>query len=287
MKNTNILFLTALALTIIACKKPDYSISISSDIQEESIVITKSTPVTINYSIVSPMGVEKVDVESSANIITRQFDVDQFNGIVTASLLEPGDNSYVRIKADNGVNQAEYVLSLEMENIVSNGKTTIDVGAEGGPVGLNVKTNVECEVVIPEDAADWISFSGVESKAMAPFTYSLDIAKNEDVNRSAQVTVRSKTAQEVNVVFTISQAGILKNLRISTSKSHFTAPDLLGSEPEGKIFWGDKFSVDWIKGAEHTYVDGAKDHIVEIHTKATGFEFVKMTCVSKIDIKDF
>lgn len=288
MRNTSkILFVALLAVAVASCKKPDYSISISTDIKEESIVITKKTPVTINYSIASPTGVLEVKVESSSNIVTRHFSDDgMLSGIVTASLLESGNDSFVKISANNGVNQAEYTLKLEMETIDSDGRTDINVEAAGGNVPLKIRSNVDYEIVIPEEAAGWISVVD-GTKTMTPYTINLKVEANEDVKRSAIVTVRSKTAAEVKTDFTLTQAGVLKNLVITVGKSTAYAPNLLGNNLVGKIYWGDTYSVDWMKGAEHVYSDGIKDHIMEIHTNATGFEFSKMIGVTKISIKDF
>lgn len=276
------------ALAVISCKKPDYSVSITTDIQEESIVITKKTPVTIKYSVNYSEGVLNVKVESSDNIYTKHIADDDASGIVTASLLESGNDSYVKITADNGTNQAEYTLKLEMETIVSDGKTEIEVTPAGGKVALKIKTNVEYELVIPEDYASWITADSPEStKTIVPYSVYVNIAPNEDVTRTGKVSIVSKTAKEVKTEFSITQVGVLKNLKISVGKASITAPDLLGNNPEGKIYWGDKYSVDWMSGAEHDYTDGIKNHVMEIHTKATGFEFKKMTGVTKIDIRDF
>lgn len=283
-----ILFAASVAMAVVSCKKPDYSISISTDIQEESIVITKKTPVTIKYSVNYSEGVLNVNIESSANIVTKHFTDDGATGIVTASLLESGNDSFVRIIADNGTNQAEYTLKLEMESIISNGETEIKVTPDGGKVGLKIKSNVEYKLEIPEEYASWITPDDAEStKTMVPYTVYVNVAQNEDVTRTAKLVVKSTASKEIRSEFTIIQAGVLNNLRIGCGKANITAPNLLGTDPSGKIYWGDKFSVDWVKDASHTYTDGIKDHVMEIHTKATGFEFTKMTGVTKIDIIDF
>ena len=282
------MFAALVALAVISCKKHDYSVSITTDILEESIVITKKTPVTIKYSVNYSEGVLNVTIKSSANIVTKHFTDDGVSGIVTASLLESGNDSYVRIIADNGTNTAEYTLKLEMENIVSDGDTEINVIPDGGKVALKIKSNVDYELEIPEECASWITPDAAEStKTMLPYTVYVNVAKNEDVARTAKLIVKSTASKEIRSEFTIVQAGVLNNLRIGCGKASITAPNLLGTDPSGKIYWGDKFSVDWVKDASHTYTDGIKNHVMEIHTKATGFEFTKMTGVTKIDIRDF
>lgn len=288
MKNTvKILIVVLLASIAISCKKTDYSISISTDIKESSVVITKNTPVSIMYNVNSPSGILSLTVESSANILTKHLPEDDFNGVVTASLRESGENSFVKIIADNGTNKAEYILYFEMESLVSDGETDIEAGANGGNITLKIKSNVDYEVVIPSEAQSWVSVADNATKTMVPYSITLKLEKNEDVTRSTSVTVRSKSAAEIKTVFNISQAGILKNLIITCCSSSIVAPTLLGNDPSGKIFWGDGYSAEWIPQASHTYNDGVKDHLMEIHTTATGFEFAGMFGVSKINLKDF
>lgn len=287
MKNAiKIISAVILVLALASCKKTDYSISITTDIKESSVVITKNTPVSIVYSIASPTGVLDFTVESSPNIRTKHIPEDDFNGVVTASLIEAGADSYVRIIADNGTNKAEFLLNFEMENIIGDGSSEVSVSPAGGDVPLQIKSNVAYEVLIPEEAQSWIQLSE-SSKTMTPYTVMLNVAANEDVDRSATVIVRSKTAAEIKASFHIAQEGILNNLKFTFGKAGIQAPMLLGDNPSGMIFWGDGYFTEWIPGATHSYIDGVKDHFVEIHTLATGFELSAMTGISKIDLTDF
>lgn len=287
MKNAiKIISAVILVLALASCKKTDYSISITTDIKESSVVITKNTPVSIVYSITSPTGVLSFTVESSPNIRTKHIPEDDFNGVVTASLIEAGTDSYVRIIADNGTNKAEFLLNFEMENIIGDGSSEVSVSPAGGDVPLQIKSNVAYEVVIPEEAQSWIQVAE-QSKTMTPYTVMLNVTANEDVDRSATVVVRSKTAAEIKASFHIAQEGILNNLKLTCGKAGILAPMLLGDNPSGMIFWGDGYFTEWIPGATHSYIDGVKDHFVEIHTLATGFEIPAITGISKIDLTDF
>lgn len=286
MKKTLFIILFAAVAIVTSCKKPDYSISIGTDITEESVVITAKNPITINYTITSPTGVLGVDVESSSNIVIKHFPMSETSGIVTASLLSWGENSYVAIKAGNGTNEAEYRLALEMETITMSGPSTLDVAPAGGEVPIAFDSNVDCEILIPADYQSWISLSD-QTKVITPRSATLNIAANEDVARSAKVTVRSKSAPELKIIYTIEQAGILNNLVITYFRSDIVAPNLVGTGAEGMIYWGDGYSLTWVENATHFYTDGAREHSIEIHTKASAFEFPNIHGVSKINMKDF
>lgn len=277
--------IAGIAAIAASCSKPDYSISISTNIQEESIVITSATPVIMEYTVNSSTGVSSVEYSSSSNITVTHIPAsDKKSGKLILTLKYSNEDSYVQLDAANEQQSASYRIKLEMETIRREGDETVTVGVNGGNFTINVSTNVEFEVSIPEDAREWLSVNS--SKTIATKGISLTATANDDVNRSAKITVYSKTAKEVNTTYIIEQAGILNNIRYTNEKDTATAPDLLGDNPSGKIYWGDGFTLDWSSGAMHRYSGSTMKHTIEIHTKSTGFKFNNLLGVSKIDITD-
>ena len=269
-----------------SCAKPDYSISIKTNITEESILITAATPVIVEYVINSSTGVRTVEYAASDNIAVTHIPAsDKKSGKLILTLKYSNEDSYVPLDAANEQQSASYRIKLEMETIRREGDETVTVGVNGGNFTVKVNTNVEFEVSIPESAQEWISVN--PSKTIATKDINLTATANDDVNRTAEITVYSKTAREVCTTFIINQAGVLNNLRYTNEKDTATAPDLLGNNPSGKIYWGDGFTLDWSSGAMHRYSGSAMKHNIEIHTKSTGFKFNSLLGVSKIDISEF
>jgi len=289
MKNKvkiSVILLAAVSLLLSSCKKTDYSISITTDQTEESIVITAATPLIVKYTINSPTGVVSVKCETSDNISYTHLPYsDKMSGQLILTLVETGENSYAKIIADNGTNKATYTLGLEMETIKREGAEVIDVPAEGQFLSLNVLTNVDFHVIVSKEAADWIILT--DSKTIVSKEIKLYIDTNEDVNRSGVVTVTSNNSDEIKTTFTINQAGILNNLIATYTKTSIVAPDILGTNPSGTIYWGDGYKLAWSSGAKHSYTDTASRHDVEIHTKSNSCKFNSLLGVSKVNLVDF
>ena len=95
-----------------------------------------------------------------------------------------------------------YQLVLEVSN-----DATLYAPAEGGNVTLTFLSNVECEVVIPEEAQEWISLAPT-TRAMTERNITLQLTANEGYYRSAEVKVQS-TDGKLAVAYTIEQDGEL------------------------------------------------------------------------------
>lgn len=81
--------------------------------------------------------------------------------------------------------------------------TTYEIPAEGGIVEIPVTTNQEYEVVIPEEAKDWISY--VDSKVIRNEVISINIEENVLTSeRSAEVLICSYNSEIVQTI-TITQ----------------------------------------------------------------------------------
>ena len=91
------------------------------------------------------------------------------------------------------------------EDIIADENNVFDVPAEGGNVIINYQTNVECEVIIPEEAKSWISLApatrGLESESAT-----LTVAENTTYSeRSAVVKVVKVGDNTLFAKYTINQ----------------------------------------------------------------------------------
>ena len=82
---------------------------------------------------------------------------------------------------------------------------TFTVPPTGGKVVINYQTNVDCEVIIPEEAQDWITIVPA-TRGLVAYSTSLDItANNSGKERSCVVKVVSQDYNELFVEYTITQ----------------------------------------------------------------------------------
>lgn len=277
-------FASVLMLLATSCKV-DKSVSISITPDLNSIVIPSGYPVTITYNVTSGTQTATVTVTASENIsVVKIPAADGMSGKLILSLISPSDDSYLEIKADNGSNVALRRVDLEMESVGPAGDTTVDVPAAGGPTALNVLTNVDCEVIIPQSAQSWISYEPA-TKTIEQVALMINVAPNEDITRRARVTVKS-LATELKVDFTIVQKGILNNLFVTFGQREVLCPNLLGANPSGQIFWGDGYELKWQPNAAHIYSDNKTIHVMELHTPQRDVEFTSLEGVVKVSFTD-
>ena len=136
--------------------------------------------------------------------------------------------------------------------------TSYEIPAEGGIVEIPLTTNQEYEVVIPEDAQEWISV--VETKALRNETITLSIAENNTTTeRSAEVIIATAEGDALQAI-TVSQKGI----EINPNRTIFY------KSTDGKIITArgtDPFGADLIS---NTYEDGQGMMIFDADVKTIG-----------------
>ena len=113
----------------------------------------------------------------------------------------------IKVQAQNNSSLvAEYTINQVQNNaIISGSENIVSFTAEGGTATLDYQTNVECKVVIPDDAKSWITITG--TKALSDHSVTLDIAENKTYSaRSAIVKVVMVGDNSVVAEYTINQA---------------------------------------------------------------------------------
>ena len=90
------------------------------------------------------------------------------------------------------------------EVIIADENNSLDIPAEGGVAEMTYKTSVECEVVIPDEAQNWISFAN--TRALVSKSITLDVAKNTTYStRTAIVKVVARDNSSIYAEYTINQ----------------------------------------------------------------------------------
>lgn len=128
-----------------------------------------------------------------------------------------------KCKKDSKVSKKLKITQAQNDVIIADENNTFDVPVEGGSVEITYQTNVECKVVIPENAKSWISMSEA-TKALTTKSATLTVAENTTyADREAVVKVVSANNDELFAEYTIKQVenkGIVadeKNLTIEAA----------------------------------------------------------------------
>lgn len=100
--------------------------------------------------------------------------------------------------------------------------TSHEIPAEGGTVEIPLTTNQDYQVVIPEDAQEWISV--VETRAIRNETLALNIAENTSAeDRTAEVLIAATDGSTLQAITVSQEAGITI---LPTDPDEFTLVDL-------------------------------------------------------------
>ncbi|MEE0235599.1 MAG: leucine-rich repeat protein [Bacteroidales bacterium] len=113
--------------------------------------------------------------------------------------------------------------------------TSYEVSAEGGTIEIPVVTNLDYEVVIPDNAKDWISV--VETKALREGVITLSIASNSIVaTRSADVSITDYEGAVLQTI-NINQAA-LKSQYPANNEIWYTSTDGTVIKPSSSAKFG-------------------------------------------------
>ena len=167
------------------------ALSVAFDIAE-SVVVAPNSTIQIGYTIESNIKDVTVEVVSSADIKAKVVKGDNLTGTISITTGDVVDEySKVVVFVSNGEKVVMRSITFEEAGLQVADNSTKTAPAEGGEVVLEYLTNVDCEVVIPEDAKSWISVVPT-TRAMEKQTITLKIEPNKTGYRSASVKIKAK-----------------------------------------------------------------------------------------------
>ena len=161
--------------------------------ESDLVVMSPNSTREIGYTVTSATDTVKVEVTSSADIKAKAV-VDNASGLTGKIHITTGDAideySKVIVFVSNGDKVIMRSITFEEAGLVVEENATKQATAQGGEMTLEFLSNVECEVVIPEDAQSWISVVPA-TRAMEKQTITLKLEPNKGYYRSATITVQS------------------------------------------------------------------------------------------------
>ncbi|MBR6759225.1 MAG: redoxin domain-containing protein [Alistipes sp.] len=183
---------------------PLYSaLSINFD-TEDLVVMAANSTRDLHYTVESILTDIKVEVISSSDIKAKVIPATSTEGIIqiiTGGTID--EYSKVVVFVSNGEKVIMRSITFEEPGLVVEENTTKQVAAEGGEMTLEFLSNVECEVVIPEDAQSWISVVP-GTRALTEQSITLKLEPNEGLERSSELLLKSINSN-LSLVYTIKQ----------------------------------------------------------------------------------
>lgn len=169
------------------------------------VVMAPNSVRDIHYSINS--GVDDITIEAlgggemKANIVKT----DAKTGILRVKSGTTIDEySKVVVLVSNGCCAIMRTLVFEEVSIKVEESTVKEISDEGGTIELEFFSNVDCDVVIPDEAQGWISVVP-ESKTLTRQKVALQVAQNAGTERKTVVSVVSNESPVVSINYEIRQ----------------------------------------------------------------------------------
>lgn len=151
------------------------------------LTMRPNTPRTIKYTISGAMSELQVEVLSSGSVKARISDSKSATGtlsITTGATI--GEFDKVIVLVSDGQRTIMSSISFEEAGLRINGDARYTVDAEGRTIDINIETNTEYSVTIPQEAQSWISLPA-DSRAWRSENIALIIAPNTAAARKATI----------------------------------------------------------------------------------------------------
>lgn len=173
---------------------------------EDLLVMEPGSERDIHYTIESRLEDIRIEVLSSSDIRARVVPTDAFTGVINIHTGPSLDEySKVVVFATNGEKMLMRTIAFEEAGLEIQNEAVKQVPEEGGEISLEFLSNVETQVIIPENAQDWISLVPA-TKAMEYNAVTLQIEPNPGYYRSAEVSI-SSLGTYLSLTYTIEQNG--------------------------------------------------------------------------------
>lgn len=206
--DANVYFTLADGTVITLPKKVSLSIEFDS---EDLVVMAPNSTRDIRYTVTSVLPDVEVEALSSGDVQAKVVpdETGESTGVIRVRI--PGDSideyCKVVVLVSNGEKVIMRTLTFEEEAIEVVDEAKVTANAEGGEVKLLYLSNVECEVVIPEEAKSWINVAPA-TKVLQQRSVNVVLQPNPGYYRSATVTIKAKDGS-LSLEYVIEQDGDL------------------------------------------------------------------------------
>lgn len=153
---------------------------------------------TIFYSIVDATAKTVVKAIAQDGWKAKVNAISADKGTITITAPNPIIESEVLVFANDGSYRTIMASLNCVQGQIIVADNSYDVGVEGGIIKVNLKTNINYTVDIPDNAKSWISI--IDTRAIREETISFEISKNEGEPRFATITLRSEQGQSIQTI---------------------------------------------------------------------------------------
>lgn len=164
-------------------KEKVFSITLS---KSKDVPVIAGSTVEIGYTITSATSNTIVETLSEGGYKATVTPSSISEGVITVVAPDPLTDGKLLVFAADGCGSADMKAITFEAGVISLADDAQNIGEDGGEVTFTVSSNMEYEVVIPEDV-DWITLAS--TRAVVKSVVSLTVSKNLGPQRSATISV--------------------------------------------------------------------------------------------------
>lgn len=112
------------------------------------------------------------------------------SGVITVTAPESGSTGKVVVLANDGGYRTVMKTLTFVTGELNISTSSAEAPASGGPVSVEVETDMDYDIVIPEEAGDWISIVGTRAE-MRTDTLTFNVAANAGAMRQAEIRLQT------------------------------------------------------------------------------------------------
>lgn len=211
--NESYIYLTCSDGTVLTiARTQEFNVTLDLD----KVVWTPGQISKIKYTLTGVSGDSDIFTISENEWSSTVVKTSETEGYIQVSIPET-DYSVGRFTlwvSNNGKTSVKRVTYSDAKSSVINLEIPVQtVNHLGGDLQVFFCSDIETEIIIPEDAKDWISI--LETKAKLCYTQTLHIAKNLSSDRSASIVIKNEYSE---LEFKVTQTGI-SGIRVQPSKA--------------------------------------------------------------------
>lgn len=182
------------------------ALSITLDVSE-NVIVNSNAVIDVKYTIESNLGNITIEVLPSSNITAVVNDKHALVGTISIKLGNDIDcqSSKVVILVSNGEKVIMRSIYFEQASVQVVDSTIKTISMNGGEIRLEYLSNIECEIIIPSTATNWLSILP-NTRVFQKKSTTLKAEVNNGSYRTANVVVKAITGGE-ELVYTIIQEG--------------------------------------------------------------------------------
>ena len=219
------------------------------DLNNEAAIIEVEVKTNVEYDVI-------ISDDWITKVTTRGLPSTKLNFNIAKNSSYDKREGSITLKQKNGTLTSTITIYQSQKDAIILSNRTANLSSDSQILKVELRTNVDFEVIIPEAAKNWVFYT--PTRALRTEILSLSIAQNnENDTRTTKIYIRNKTTG-LQDILTINQISSIpktyidtRNINTYVGASNFLIDKLLEAKPTAKFIFITHFTEDGAEGNRH------------------------------------